>query len=79
METDLKRPKTGAELIPHSAVSSDADKARLHAQTAASYIPFLDTEHLLQPKMLNREEMEGVLLKLRKEALVQEYFGDGQS
>jgi pre-mRNA-splicing factor ISY1 len=56
------------------------DKARVHAQAAASYIPFLTTEDLLQPKMPTREEMEQVLLGLRKQALVEEYFGaDGAS
>lgn len=52
-----------------------ADQARIHAQAAASYIPFLTTEDLLPPKMPTREEMETVLLGLRKQALVEEYFG----
>jgi pre-mRNA-splicing factor ISY1 len=56
-------------------VGSEADQARVHAQAAASYIPFLTTEDLLPPKMPTREEMETVLLELRKQALVEEYFG----
>jgi len=53
-----------------------ADASRLHAQAAAAYIPFLDVEHLLPPKLPTHSEMEGVLLALRKKALVEEYFGD---
>jgi pre-mRNA-splicing factor ISY1 len=61
-------------------VGPEADQARVHAQAAASYIPFLTTEDLLPPKMPTREEMETVLLGLRKQALVEEYFGvDGAS
>lgn len=47
----------------------------LHAQLAASYIPFLTPEALMPPTLPTRAEMEEVLLKLRKEALVQEFFG----
>lgn len=54
----------------------DADASRMHAQAAAAYIPFLDVEHLLPPKLPSHDEMEGVLLALRKKALVEEYFGD---
>jgi pre-mRNA-splicing factor ISY1 len=58
----------------------EADKARIHAQVAASHIHFLTTEDLLPPKMPTREEMETILLGLRKQALVEEYFGaDGAS
>ena len=57
--------------------STDAQKqAYLHAQAAASYIPFLSPEDLLQPKMPTRQEMDQVLLELRKKALVEEYFGN---
>ncbi|THU84953.1 pre-mRNA-splicing factor ISY1 [Dendrothele bispora CBS 962.96] len=48
----------------------------VHAQAAAAYIPFLDTQDLLPPKIPNRTEMEQVLLDLRKKALVEEYFGN---
>ncbi|KIM41213.1 hypothetical protein M413DRAFT_445260 [Hebeloma cylindrosporum] len=58
------------------AVPPAADASRLHAQAAAAYIPFLDVEHLLPPKLPTHNEMEGVLLALRKKALVEEYFGD---
>ncbi|KAI6143795.1 Isy1-like splicing factor [Pisolithus tinctorius] len=55
----------------------DTNRARmaLHAQLAASYIPFLTPEALMPPTLPTRAEMEEVLLKLRKEALVQEFFG----
>jgi pre-mRNA-splicing factor ISY1 len=47
-----------------------------HARAAAAYIPFLSVESLLPPKMPTKGEMEGVLLELRKRALVDEYFGN---
>ncbi|KAF8965819.1 Isy1-like splicing factor [Flammula alnicola] len=76
---DSKKPKTALEVTAGTAVSqpsSDADASRIHAQAAAAYIPFLDVEHLLPPKLPSHDEMEGVLLALRKKALVEEYFGD---
>ncbi|KAN0094427.1 Isy1-like splicing factor [Tylopilus felleus] len=72
---NAKRSKTDSaqqSVIPASAPNS----MQPHAQLAASYISFLSTEDLLPPKMPTREEMESVLLKLQKEALVNEYFGD---
>lgn len=56
--------------------SVDGDASRIHAQAAAAYISFLDVEHLLPPELPSHDEMEGVLLALRKKALVEEYFGD---
>lgn len=54
----------------------DATKQALaHAQAAASYIPFLSADSLMAPSLPTRAEMEGVLLTLRKKALVEEYFG----
>lgn len=47
-----------------------------NAQVAACYISFLDAEHLLPPKLPTHEEMENLLLSLRKNALVEEYFGN---
>ena len=47
-----------------------------HAQAAASYMSFLRPEDLLPPAMPTREEMDEVILVLRKKALVEEYFGD---
>jgi pre-mRNA-splicing factor ISY1 len=70
---DSKRSKNTTEVSTNVAKT---DPAYLHAQAAASYIPFLSTESLLPPKMPTRAEMEEVLLVLRKKALVDEYFGD---
>jgi pre-mRNA-splicing factor ISY1 len=77
---DSKRTRTEGESEPTTVQkpSAAADSARLHAQTAASFIPFLQTEHLLPPKMPSHDEMETILLQLRKKALVEEYFGDGK-
>lgn len=77
---DNKRTKTEGESDPiiTETPAATEDSARLHAQTAASFIPFLQTEHLLPPKMPSHDEMESILLQLRKKALVEEYFGDGK-
>lgn len=72
---NAKRSKTDSAqqpVIPPPAQNS----MQAHVQLAASYIPFLSPEDLLPPKMPTREELEGVLLRLQKEALVNEYFGD---
>ena len=72
-----KRSKT--DLAQQPVTPSPAPNSmQAHAQLAASYISFLSPEDLLPPKMPTREELEGVLLKLQKEALVNEYFGDSK-
>jgi pre-mRNA-splicing factor ISY1 len=38
-------------------------------------IPFLTPEHIAMPKLPTKEEMDKVLLGLRKQALLQEYIG----
>jgi pre-mRNA-splicing factor ISY1 len=75
---DSKKAKTVSDGTAGKTVAEPpaADASRLHAQAAAAYIPFLDVEHLLPPKLPTHSEMEGVLLALRKKALVEEYFGD---
>ncbi|KAF8064871.1 Isy1-like splicing factor [Lyophyllum atratum] len=69
-----KRSKSDDRTPPLPAIDTDA--AHTHAAAAASYIPFLETEHLLPPVMPTRQEMDAVLLTLRKKALVEEYFGE---
>ena len=73
---DSKRAKTTSDATVELSTPSNVDTARVHAQAAAAYIPFLDIEHLLPPKLPTHDEMESVLLALRKKALVEEYFGD---
>jgi len=72
-ETDVsKRVKMdtdGPAAATQTVLPEDAAKA------VKAYIPFLDVRDLIPPKMPTREELEGVLLKLRKEALMSEYFG----
>ena len=46
------------------------------ARAGAAFIPLLSTEDLLPPNLPTKAEIEGVLLDLRKKALVTEYFGD---
>jgi pre-mRNA-splicing factor ISY1 len=73
-----KRSKKQALLKSSAAgVSVDgvSDPQLEHARAAAAFISFLAPENLLPPKLPTREEMEGVLLNLRKQALVEEYFG----
>ena len=71
-----KRAKINPDVTSELPTPSNVDTARIHAQVAAAHIPFLDIEHLLPPKLPTHDEMEGVLLALRKKALVEEYFGD---
>ncbi|KAH7928977.1 pre-mRNA-splicing factor ISY1 [Leucogyrophana mollusca] len=73
-KSDSRPTGNGAAGEPTSVSHSQIE----HAQAAAAYIPFLSPENLLPPRLPSREEMEGVLLNLRKQALVQEYFGDEQ-
>ena len=77
-----KRKPTNADGDTDVQMGDDAkssETARMHAEAAAAYIPFLSADDLLPPSLPSREEMEAVLLDLRKKALVQEYFGEGGS
>ncbi|KIM53993.1 hypothetical protein SCLCIDRAFT_1222420 [Scleroderma citrinum Foug A] len=84
--TTSKRSKTNNN--SNSTAPSDAAPAdslqdpqaliaqlKTHAQMAASFIPFLSPEALMPPTLPTKVDMEEVLLRLRKEALVQEFFG----
>ncbi|KAI6022559.1 Isy1-like splicing family-domain-containing protein [Pisolithus marmoratus] len=62
---------------PNPVQDANRDRMVLHAQLAASYIPFLTPEALMPPTLPTRAETEEVLLRLRKEALIQEMFGVG--
>lgn len=75
LDDDVKRPRISHESKPNGTPAV-MDAAHAHAAAAASYIPFLVTENLLPPKMPTRQEMETVLLGLRKKALMEEYFGE---
>jgi len=57
------------------SVDSVSDLQQEHAHTATAFIYFLAAKNLLPPKLPTREEMEGFLLNLRKQALVMGYFG----
>ncbi|KAH9171866.1 pre-mRNA-splicing factor ISY1 [Lactarius sanguifluus] len=74
-----KRSKPGSLVPPPPPDVTQVDVAATtlaHARAAAAQIPFLSVESLLPPKMPTKEEMESVLLELRKRALVEEYFGN---
>ena len=73
---DEKRSKVDdkASSVPPAVLEKDT--TLVHAQTVARYISFLKPEHLLPPRLPSREEMEALLLDLRKKALVEEYFGE---
>jgi len=78
-EEASKRPKKdgAAPSQPAGGVDVNGDSpAAAHARAAAAYIPFLTPEMLMPPKMPTTEELEQVLLDLRKKALVEEYFGN---
>jgi len=80
---DIKRPKI-TSMIPATTrtpfeTSPGPDIVMAHAQAAAAQIPFLDVQHLLSPKLPSHEELEAILLAVRKRMLVEEYFGDTQS
>lgn len=74
-----KRSKPGSLVPPPPPNAPQIDAAATtlaHARAAAAHIPFLSVESLLPPKLPTKEEMESVLLELRKRALVEEYFGN---
>lgn len=75
-----KRPKkddSTPSTQPAAGLDANEDSPTVaHARAAAAYIPFLTPEMLMPPKMPTSEEMEQVLLDLRKKALVEEYFGN---
>jgi pre-mRNA-splicing factor ISY1 len=72
-----KEQNGDAKTKPNASTTTTSETAMLYARTVAGHVAFLDVESLLPPKLPTREEMEGVLLALRKRALVEEYFGDG--
>ena len=80
LEEASKRPKkdgSTSSTQPATGPNVNEDSpAVAHARAAAAYIPFLTPEMLMPPKMPTAEEMEKVLLDLRKRALVEEYFGN---
>ena len=77
-----KRPKAGGAADAPVNGSAQLDRADVDdvvirgAQAAAALIPFLSAKDLLPPKLPSKDEMEKVLLDLRKKALVEEYFGE---
>ena len=79
-EEASKRPKKDGVSASQPATGEDGDSpAAAHARAAAAFIPFLTPEMLMPPKMPTTQEMEKVLLDLRKKALVEEYFGNEES
>ncbi|PVF99947.1 Isy1-like splicing factor [Serendipita vermifera] len=58
------------------AMMEDGTNASSAYKQVASMIPFLTPEHLAPPKLPSKQEMDQVLLGLRKQALLQEYIGE---
>lgn len=82
-DTSSKRSKMPAQVTGGSnqapPIADNISEPQMeHARAAASFITFLTPESLLPPKLPTREEMEEVLLNLRKQTLVEEYFGNGE-
>lgn len=74
---DTKRSKPTEDIPTASSdLTPSTDTARMHAQAAALHIPFLNVEHLMPSQLPSHGELEGIILTLRKKALVEEYFGD---
>jgi len=61
---------------PAATTAMNLDTVLEHARVVVSHVTFLDPASLVPPKLPTREEMESILLDLRKKALVEEYFGD---
>ncbi|KAF8345687.1 Isy1-like splicing factor [Amanita rubescens] len=74
---EAKRAKVDGTVISAPSLALEKDSVLAHARATAAYIPFLTPEHVVPPKLPTRQEMESILLELRKKALVDEYFGDG--
>jgi pre-mRNA-splicing factor ISY1 len=82
------KSKSSKQKPPDTAPASDAmdvdgavaasDPQRAAADLLVKYAPFFSPEELMQPKLPTRNEMEDVLLQLRKRAVLDEYFGDEQ-
>jgi pre-mRNA-splicing factor ISY1 len=72
---EVPAAKTGGDVDMEEDPVAARESARPAAEAAASFIPFLSVENLMPPRLPSREEMEGVILDLRKRALVEEYFG----
>lgn len=53
----------------------EGDEVMEDGTNITTLIPFLTPEHLAMPKLLTKQEMDKVLLGLRKQALLQEYIG----
>ncbi|KAJ7655974.1 pre-mRNA-splicing factor ISY1 [Mycena polygramma] len=83
LAADAPVPRPSTEDAPKDADVDMADSdapptAESHARAAAAFISFLTPEMLMAPTLPTPAETEAVLLALRKRALVEEYFGDGE-
>ena len=76
-EEATKKSKTGAVVSSNGTDNMPSEDTALRsAEAAAAFIPFLSPKDLLPPKLPTKEELEGILLDLRKKALVEEYFDE---
>ncbi|KAJ6523935.1 Isy1-like splicing factor [Mycena vulgaris] len=77
----VELPTRIPRLLTHAAAGADvpfdadADQVLRTAHTAAAYLSFLSAEMLRSLALQMARGMEGMLLALRKRALVKEYFG----
>jgi len=76
MDGESKDPAKAQAVAVDPSTLPEGIRIMQAAEAAAAYIPFLTAADLMPPKLLSREEMEQVLLDLKKQALVDEYFGD---
>ncbi|KAG9126124.1 NineTeen Complex (NTC) component [Ceratobasidium sp. 392] len=66
-------PQSGEDAAMTGTENDNADSANPSHPPMLSVLPPADLQH---PKMPTKEEMEGVLLALRKRALLEQYLGD---
>ncbi|CAG7848857.1 Pre-mRNA-splicing factor ISY1 [Serendipita indica DSM 11827] len=70
-KTDAAKTKPSEKVV-----TGDGDTKSGESDGITALIPFLTPEMIAPPKMPTREELEVVLLDLRKRALLDEYLGD---
>ena len=72
-----KRSKASTAAV--SAATEPTASTEQGAKTAAAFIPFLSADDSMPPTLPEHEDMEEALLILRKQALLEEYFGENSA
>lgn len=75
-KTKGKQTKKKRQAKGDDAIDKMDEDPKLPLADINRHIPFLTPEHLQPPKLPTKEELDGVLLGLRKQVLLDEYLGD---